>query len=907
MKEKLLFVTPHLSTGGLPQYLLKQIEEFIPTYNIYVIEITNVSNDFVVQKNKIQELVNIITLGDDKSEILEHINNIKPNIIHFQEIPEFNLPDEIVSKIFKREQDYKIFVTTHGSWTNPDEIKYHPDKYILVSEWSKKQFVKTGIPLTIWEYPIGKKTPNKKQKQKLLGFDSSYKHVLHVGLFTQGKNQKEIIEVARLCQDEKIMFHFVGNMAMNFSEYWKPLLENLPKNCIIHGEQDNPLDYYEASDLFYFPSLYELNPLSLKEALSFNLKIITKDLHTYEGYYDQKAIYSTDDPQKNKKLLINLLTENKERNEDEITIVLAHTNNIYRKNMLKRCLATINTEIILSCNNPVDEETQSLCDYVLYSKDNQLLYKDEFIMHNVIFHYWKINEKGDEIIEVPPFEHSFAVYNLIKQGVNFADKLNKKKIHIVNYDTLIYSNILNDTYEKLKSYDLSLYYNNNINENDGYKTNFFSGNITPLLELFNFYETKTIFFENFKKLEQKMYDLVKEKGFNIITQILPNKVSTDLEGVHNQFSSFDLYELKTTCNEPNITINFVDGPFVEITGGPNTRYDVIFKNKKTNQITYKTTLGKNNWAKSSIKYFVDWEININSPKNKYTFDMNFTNKRVYIAIDSKSLGDSVAWMPYLDEFSKKHNCKVIASTFWNNLFEKKYPNIEFIKPGQVAENIYAKYVLGWFYNPEMEPILPNTIPLQMAATNILGLDFTEIKPKIDFKPTKRPIKEKYITIATHSTAALKFWLNPNGWDDLTKHFIKKGYKVINVSKEGNNVKNAKTPNNYNINNIMNYIHHSEIFIGLASGLSWLSWGIDKHVAMIGNFSDLNHEFTTNITRIYNHNVCNSCWSNPNFKFDKGDWNWCPIHKGTLRQHECQKSITTENVILNLRQHTNLDI
>ena len=899
MKEKLLFITPHLSTGGLPQYLLKQIEEFLPLYNIDVIEIANISPDYVVQKNKIQELVNIITLGDDKSEILKYINTIKPNIIHFQEIPEFNLPNDVVSKIFEREQGYKIFVTTHGSWTNPDEIKYHPDKYILVSEWSKKQFIKTGIPLIIWEYPISKKIPNKNKAQNLLGFDPTYKHILHVGLFTQGKNQKEIIEVARLCQDEKIMFHFVGNMAGNFSEYWKPLLEDLPKNCVIHGEQDNPLDYYEASDLFYFPSLYELNPLSLKEALSFDLKIITKDLHTYESYYDTKAIYSTDDPKENKKLLINLLNEDKKRNEDEITIVLAHTNTLYRKNILKRCLATINTEIILSCNNPVDEQTQSLCDYVLYSKDNQLLDKDEFTQYNVIFEYWKINEKGEKITETPPFEHSFAVYNLIKQGVNFADKLNKKKIHIVNYDTLIYSDILNDNYEHLNSNDLILYYNNNINKNDGYKTNFFSGNITPLLELFNFYETKSTFFVNFKKFEEKMFELIKNKKFNVLEQPLPNKVSTDLEGVHNQFSSFDIYELKTIDEKPNINIHFVDGPFVEITNGSNIKYDITFKNKETNQIIYKSTIGRNNWAKSSIKYFVDWEITISSPKGKHIFNMDLTNKRVYIAIDSKSLGDSVAWMPYLDEFSKKHHCKVIASTFWNNLFEKTYPNIEFIKPGQIAQNIYAKYTLGWFYNNEMEPILPNTIPLQMTATNILGLDYNEIKPTIDFTPTKRPIKEKYITIATHSTAALKFWLYPNGWHELAKYFIKKGYKVINISKEGNDIKNVDTPKNYDINNIMNYIHHSELFIGLASGLSWLSWGLGKHVVMIGNFSDINHEFTTNITRIYNHNVCNSCWSNPNFKFDKGDWNWCPIHKGTPKQHECQKQITTEDVIAKL--------
>jgi len=36
--------------------------------------------------------------------------------------------------------------------------------------------------------------------------------------------------------------------------------------------------------------------------------------------------------------------------------------------------------------------------------------------------------------------------------------------------------------------------------------------------------------------------------------------------------------------------------------------------------------------------------------------------------------------------------------------------------------------------------------------------------------------------------------------------------------------------------------------------------------------------------------------NTYFKFDKGDWYWCPEHKGTDRQFECHKSITSEMVI-----------
>jgi autotransporter strand-loop-strand O-heptosyltransferase len=97
-------------------------------------------------------------------------------------------------------------------------------------------------------------------------------------------------------------------------------------------------------------------------------------------------------------------------------------------------------------------------------------------------------------------------------------------------------------------------------------------------------------------------------------------------------------------------------------------------------------------------------------------------------------------------------------------------------------------------------------------------------------------------------------------------------------------------------NTMNVIHHSEFVIGLSSGLSWLSWGLGKHVVMISNFTEADHEFTINCTRITNPDVCNGCWNNPMFKFDKGDWYWCPEHKGTERQFECHKSITSDMVI-----------
>jgi hypothetical protein len=97
-----------------------------------------------------------------------------------------------------------------------------------------------------------------------------------------------------------------------------------------------------------------------------------------------------------------------------------------------------------------------------------------------------------------------------------------------------------------------------------------------------------------------------------------------------------------------------------------------------------------------------------------------------------------------------------------------------------------------------------------------------------------------------------------------------------------------------MNSTIERIEQSAFFIGLSSGLSWLAWALNKEVIMISNFTDKHHEFTCH--RPVNTNVCHGCWNDPQYTFDKGDWNWCPVHKGTDRQFECQKSITPNMVI-----------
>ena len=349
---------------------------------------------------------------------------------------------------------------------------------------------------------------------------------------------------------------------------------------------------------------------------------------------------------------------------------------------------------------------------------------------------------------------------------------------------------------------------------------------------------------------------------------------------------------------PSVDVSWhhVNGFYLEIKSDSEDLFTIeIIDNSNT--VVYKTTLKSGMYSKLSRQYFNGIKYKIYHKERLIKEeDINFNNKKVFISFDSSSLGDTISWLPYCEEFRIKHNCEVVVSTFKNFFFEKSYPNIKFVQPGSVVNNIHGMFKIGWFYDNNLEPEYPSSIPLQKAITNILGLDFKEIQSNVYFEPKERPYNEKYICIATNSTAGCKLWNNPNGWTELVKYLKDLGYKIINISKDGDKLDGVINLEDDSMLNTMNVIHHSEFVIGLSSGLSWLSWALNKHVVMISNFTESDHEFTINCTRITNPLVCNGCWNNPMFKFDKGDWNWCPEHKNTERHFECHKSITPEMVI-----------
>ena len=206
----------------------------------------------------------------------------------------------------------------------------------------------------------------------------------------------------------------------------------------------------------------------------------------------------------------------------------------------------------------------------------------------------------------------------------------------------------------------------------------------------------------------------------------------------------------------NITLNShsVDGYFLELNSNISNPFKVqIYDDEE--RLVYSTELTSGMYTKLNRKYYTKWKtiLSVDSLKFEHVFDLE--GSRVFIVFESSSLGDTIAWMPYCEEFRKKHNCHVIVSSFRNEMFEKIYPNLEFVDRGVTVNNIKALYRLGWFYDGDKEPVLPSTIPLQKSASNILGLEYNEIHSKIYFEPKERSYSEKYVCIAPGSTAACK--------------------------------------------------------------------------------------------------------------------------------------------------------
>jgi hypothetical protein len=97
---KILYIAPHLSTGGCPQFLFKKIQVLHKDHEVYCIEYAD-HGCFTVQKNKIKEILKdrLISVNYDRSKIVDIIKDLDPDVVHLEEMPEYFMDNDIAKKI----------------------------------------------------------------------------------------------------------------------------------------------------------------------------------------------------------------------------------------------------------------------------------------------------------------------------------------------------------------------------------------------------------------------------------------------------------------------------------------------------------------------------------------------------------------------------------------------------------------------------------------------------------------------------------------------------------------------------------------------------------------------------------------------------------------------------------------
>jgi len=302
-KKVLIFTTTtkkNTSIGKFYKNLCEELDKNKINYKIVAVRDLNIKipkiikffrlKDYYIAK-KIDEIENINLgdyslifndLGAGDGWIFKHINEIKGKnikIINLYRNSMWNYIDGYLKyggflQYLKALYVYIFFILLKEKKSvNFANIIY------TVSLYSKKNLLKNGIDETkvkiiknAIETDIFKPFENKNEIRKELGLDKDKFYLTFVGRFTFDKGREIIIETMGKLEkiDKNIELLLIDD---------KGYKKNLPSNTKYIGKVENeelPL-WLNASDIFFFPSLFEGDSLACLEAASCGLPIIGSD------------------------------------------------------------------------------------------------------------------------------------------------------------------------------------------------------------------------------------------------------------------------------------------------------------------------------------------------------------------------------------------------------------------------------------------------------------------------------------------------------------------------------------------------------------------------------------------------------------------------------------------------------
>ncbi len=214
------------------------------------------------------------------------------------------------------------------------------------------------------------------------------------------------------------------------------------------------------------------------------------------------------------------------------------------------------------------------------------------------------------------------------------------------------------------------------------------------------------------------------------------------------------------------------------------------------------------------------------------------------------LGDTLAWFPYAVKFQAQHHCRLSCAMPERiiPLFRDTYPHIRFLTHEQVEPSqYYATYRIGLLFDDPERIHQPRDFrlvgPLR-TASDILGVDPTEVPPRIAALDERRPLIEPYVCVAGGSSSRSKHWTQPGSWREIVSFLRECGFRVVCLDQapvQGSGFPWRETPGveshtgERTLLARAHWLKHAELFVSRSSGLSRLSRAVGTPVVMIGDW------------------------------------------------------------------------
>lgn len=357
-----------------------------------------------------------------------------------------------------------------------------------------------------------------------------------------------------------------------------------------------------------------------------------------------------------------------------------------------------------------------------------------------------------------------------------------------------------------------------------------------------------------------------------------------------------------------LRLDFNSGLRLQVPGDETDSYRVLIGNAESGEVYFDEEVSRTILV-SFEKYFMLWQIEVfHRGELIFSHTLDLEGQEVFFPFLSGAMGDAIALLPYVAEFIRRHRCRprVSLAPYLRDLAIRYYPEMEYADA--VGDMTYATYAVGtWMNFLAGATVDSRLMPMEEIGKTTFGIPDT-IRT-VRYTPTKqRAIREPYVCIGVQASGAWKGWHYPGGWDDVVAYLKESGYRVLCIDRDRENAwgdMSTTIPNGAEdftgdipLIERVNLLAYADFFVGLGSGLAWLAYAVGCPVVMIVGFTLPWFEFDTPY-RVQNYTKCYGCFNDVRAEYEHVKY--CPYHRGTDKQFECSRSITSQQVILTIER------